>query len=286
MLFSDKKELLTLYNAVNGTSYDNPDELEITTLENVVYMTVKNDLSCVIDMRLNLYEHQSSVNPNMPLRSLEYVTHIFSHFYVDKDVYSTRLIQLPNPKFVVFYNGVKEQPERKEFRLSDAYTHREEHPYLELVVLQLNINPGYNNDLMQACPTLREYMLFVDKIRKCSQTTDINTAVTRAVNECINENILTCFLRKNKREVITMSIFEYDAKLHEKTLQEIGYEKGHADGINVGRSEGIDIGITQTITYTISILRRNGFADDKIIAELATDFGIPMEEAEKYVAGI
>ncbi len=271
MLFSDKKELLTLYNAVNGTSYDNPDELEITTLENAVYMAVKNDLSCVIDMRLNLYEHQSSVNPNMPLRNLEYVTHIFSHFYAGKDVYSTRLIHLPNPRFVVFYNGVDKQPERKEFKLSDAYTHMEEHPSLELVVLQLNINPSYNDDLMQACPTLREYMLFVERIRKYSQNMDTNTAVTHAVNDCISENILSDFLRKNKREVIAMSIFEYDAELHEKTLQEIGYEKGRDDGI------------TQTISTMVSLLKENGFSNVQITDALIKNFKLSAEEVKKYI---
>ena len=226
MLFSDKKELLTLYNAVNETNYNNPDELEITTLENAIYMTVKNDLSCVIDMRLNVFEHQSSINPNMPLRDLDYVSRSFRRFYDRHDIYSERLIKLPNPKFVVFYNGVREQPERREFKLSDAYTHQEKSPCLELVVLQLNINPGYNDELMQKCPTLKEYMLFVERIRTYRQETDINTAVNSAVNECIKEDILSEFLRKNKREVIAMGIDEYDAELHEKTLLEIGREQG------------------------------------------------------------
>ena len=163
-------------------------------MENAIYMTVKNDLSCVIDMRLNIFEHQSSVNPNMPLRDLDYVSRSFRRFYDRQDIYSERLIQLPNPRFVVFYNGVKEQPERKEFKLSDAYTHQEEHPSLELVVLQLNINKGYNDGLMSKCPTLKEYMLFVERVRTYRQDMDIHTAVNRAVNECINENILSDFL--------------------------------------------------------------------------------------------
>lgn len=77
MLFSDKKELLSLYNALNGTNYESPEDLEITTLKNAIYMTAKNDISCVIDMRLNLYEHQSTVNPNIPLRDLDYVARTF-----------------------------------------------------------------------------------------------------------------------------------------------------------------------------------------------------------------
>ncbi len=74
MLFREKTELLSLFNAVHGTKYENPEELEITTLENAVYMSMKNDISCVLDMQLVLYEHQSTVNPNMPLRDLFYVS--------------------------------------------------------------------------------------------------------------------------------------------------------------------------------------------------------------------
>ncbi|MBD5096012.1 MAG: hypothetical protein HDT40_03230 [Lachnospiraceae bacterium] len=257
MLFSDKKELLTLYNAVNGTNYDNPDELEITTLENAIYMTVKNDLSCVIDMRLNIFEHQSSINPNMPLRDLDYVSRSFRQFYDRHDIYSERLIKLPNPKFVVFYNGVREQPERREFKLSDAYTHQEGNPSLELIVLQLNINPGYNDELMQKCPTLREYMLFVERIRTYRQDTDITTAVNCAINECIKENILSDFLRKNKREVIAMGIDEYDAELHEKTLMEIGYEKG----IDIGREQGAE---QEKIQTAIRMLKAGKLSREEI----------------------
>ncbi len=282
MLFSDKKELLTLYNAVNETDYDNPEELEITTLENAIYMTVKNDLSCVIDMRLNIFEHQSSVNPNLPLRDLDYVSRSFRRFYDGHDIYSERLIKLPNPRFVVFYNGVKEQPERNEFKLSDAYTHQEEHPSLELVVLQLNINKGYNDELMSKCPTLREYMLFVERIRTYRQDMDIDTAVNRAVNECIKENILGDFLRKNKREVVAMGIDEYDAELHERTLIDIGYDRGHSDGINIGREQGI----SQTITTTISLLKENGFSDNKIIEILINKYKLSSEQAKKYIVKI
>lgn len=276
MLFSNKKELLTLYNAVNGTNYDNPDELKITTLENAIYMTVKNDLSCVIDMRLNLFEHQSSVNPNMPLRDLDYVSRSFRRFYDKQDIYSKKLIRLPNPKFVVFYNGVRKQPERRELRLSDAYTHQEETPSLELVVLQLNINPGYNDELMQKCPTLKEYMLFVERVRTYRQDMDIDDAVNRAVNECINENIIADFLRKNKREVIAMGIDEYDAELHEKTLIEIGREQG----IGIGHKQGI----METITTTVSLLKENGFSDNQIKEALVSKFKLSPEHAKTYIS--
>ena len=235
MLFSDKKELLLLYNAVNGTSYDNPDELSVTTLENAIYMTVKNDISCVVDMRLNLYEHQSTVNPNLPLRDLDYVSKNFAQFYIHKDVYSPKLIPLPNPKFIVFYNGEELQPALRKMRLSDAYVHREEHPSLELIVTQININPGYNDDFLAKCPTLKQYMQYVDRVRTYQKCMPLEQAVAHAVDECIKEGILADFLRKNKAEVISMSVYEYDEKLHEKTMMEIGREEGLKEGLLEGR---------------------------------------------------
>ena len=64
----DPAALLQLYNALNGTDYEDADALEIVTLDNIVYMSMKNDLAFIVTGVLNLYEHQSTINPNMPLR--------------------------------------------------------------------------------------------------------------------------------------------------------------------------------------------------------------------------
>ena len=73
MLFNNKEALLSLYNAINGTHYDKTDDLEIITLENAVYMAMKNDIAFILGLYMNLYEHQSTLNPNMPLRDLFYI---------------------------------------------------------------------------------------------------------------------------------------------------------------------------------------------------------------------
>ena len=237
MIFRDKKELLTLYNAVNGTHYDNSEDLEITTLENAIYMNMKNDVSCILDMRMNLYEHQSSVNPNIPLRDLFYVARLYEKFTIGKDLYSSKRIMIPTPKFIVFYNGVTPQPERVVMRLSDSFQQKE-NVNLELVVTQLNINPGCNDELMKNCPTLYQYMCYVEKVRTYNKTMAIADAVAVAVDECIKEEILADFLRRNKAEAIQMSIFEYDQELHDKTLLEEGYEVGVAEEITRGKIEG------------------------------------------------
>ncbi len=157
MLFKEKKNLLSLYNALNKTAYTDVDKLEITTLENAVYMNYKNDISFVFDYELMLYEHQSTVNPNMPFRDLIYVTKVLQTITKDENLYGQTLIKLPTPRFVVFYNGTNEQPKQQILRLSDAFQKKLDFPELELCVTVYNINWGNNQELMDACHTLREY---------------------------------------------------------------------------------------------------------------------------------
>ena len=121
MLFSDKKNLLSLYNAVNSRDYTNPDDLEIVTLENAIYMGIKNDLAFIMDMNLYLYEHQSTYNPNIPLRNLFYIADEYQRLVVQKSLYSTVIQKIPTPRFIVFYNGTKKVDDYNEFRLSSAY---------------------------------------------------------------------------------------------------------------------------------------------------------------------
>lgn len=230
LLFKDKSKLLELYNAVNGTHHTNPETLEVVTLENAVYMSIKNDISCLLDMRIQLYEQQSTVNPNMPLRDLMYVCSQYEKLIVEKDIYSRKMIKLPTPRFIVFYNGAEKQPERVELYLSDSYEVPQEEPSLELRVTQLNINPGYNVALLEKCPTLFQYMQYVNQIRTYRENYPLNTAVQMAVNHCIEHGILREFLLANKAEVVRMSIFEYDEELHKKTLREEGFEDGYNFG--------------------------------------------------------
>ena len=230
MIFNSNRQLLELYNAVNNTDYDDPDALEIVTLENAIYLGMKNDVSCLIDMRLQLYEHQSTVNPNMPLRDLMYVCEQYEKYMINKDIYSSRLIRLPTPRFVVFYNGIQKQPERRELYLSDAFEIPEDSPSLELRVTQLNINKGYNKDLLKRCPTLFEYVEYVSMVRKYQETQPLEEAVRHAVDHCIRHNILKDFLLANKAEVVRMTLYEYDEELHKQTIRKESYEDGFDDG--------------------------------------------------------
>lgn len=235
MLFSDRKNLLSLYNAVNQSDYNNPDDLEIVTLENAIYMGMKNDLAFIMDMNLYLYEHQSTYNPNIPLRNLFYIADEYQRLVVQKSLYSTVIQKIPTPRFIVFYNGTKKVDDYNEFRLSSAYENSTDNPDLELRVTMLNVNDGHNLELMEHCRTLKEYAKYVARVRKyVTQNIPLEEAVTRAVDECIEEGILAEFLMKNKAEVIKVSIYEYDKEFEEKKLRKAEYEAGVEAGIELG----------------------------------------------------
>ena len=247
MLFSEKENLLSLYNAATGNAYQNADDLKIVTLENAIYMGMKNDLAFMLETNIYLYEHQSTLNPNIPLRDLIYIGIEYQQYVDDKSLYSSRLQKIPAPKFMVFYNGTDAVDDRVELRLSNAYEHLAGEPDLELKVLMLNVNEGHNKELMEQCQTLKEYAIYVARVRKYTSEMNLNDAVARAIDECIKEGILVEFLRKNRSEVKMVSILEYDKEWEEKKLRKAEYEAGRSEGIEIGKSEGIEIGKTEGI---------------------------------------
>lgn len=257
MLFSDRNELLKLYNAINGTSYDDPDLLQVNTLENAVYMSMQNDVSFIIDMRLNLYEHQSTYSPNLPVRYLLYVADVYSDYTKDMNLYGTKAVKLPTPRFLIFYNGQAEQPDRKELKLSELFSIPDADPSLELKAVMLNINKGHNRKLMETCRTLQDYAEYTFRVREYAAEMPLDLAVEQAITECISEGILADFLRKNRAEAKKVSIYEYDEERHMRQTREEGMEEGYANGF----SQGIEQGITQTV---INLLKSGLLTDIQI----------------------
>ena len=226
LLFSDRKNLLSLYNAINETSYTDAAQLEIVTLENAIYMGMKNDLAFIINTNLFLYEHQSTYNPNMPLRDLFYISSEYQKLVDWKSLYTSTRLRIPTPNFIVFYNGTEKKEDRWVDYLSESYENMSGEPNLELKVITLNINVGHNKKLMEECQTLREYAQYVAKVRRYSEEMELNTAVECAVSESIQEGILKEFLQKNRAEVIAMSIFEYNEEEEKRKLRKAEYEAG------------------------------------------------------------
>ena len=270
MLFSDRNELLKLYNAINGTSYDDPDLLQVNTLENAVYMSMQNDVSFIIDMRLNLYEHQSTYSPNLPVRYLLYVADVYSDYTKDMNLYGTKAVKLPTPRFVIFYNGQAEQPARKELKLSELFSIPDADPSLELKAVMLNINKGHNRKLMETCRTLQDYAEYTFRVREYAAEMPLDLAVEQAITECISEGILADFLRKNRAEAKKVSIYEYDEERHMRQTREEGMEEGYANGF----SQGIEQGITQTV---INLLK-SGLLTDIQIREIT---GLDQEQLDE-----
>lgn len=268
MIFNDKSELLKLYNAINGTHYDDPAMLTITTLDNAIYMTMENDLSFIIDMRLALYEQQSTVNPNLPLRFLMYITDIYSAYTKDMNIYGSKKVQIPLPSFVIFYNGVKSQPDRTEFLLSELFHPTTDQPALELKAVMLNINKGHNQELMNACHTLCDYSEYVARIRTYSAEMPLTDAVEKAITECIHENILRDFLLKNRAEAKAMSIYEYDEEKTLRMFREEGYEDGERNG---------------KIQATIEMCLEFNLSSDAIVQKLMTKFQFSENQAQEYL---
>ncbi len=231
MLFSEKKDLLSLYNAIRGTNYRNTEELVVTTLEDVIYLSYKNDISFIVAGRLSLYEHQSTWSGNLPLRYLFYISHLYSKLTADANLYGSKTIPLPPPHFVVFFNGSKDMPDRSIHKLSDAYQIADDDINLELKVLVLNINKGHNAELMKQCKTLHDYAFLIQAIKDAPKEFSIEEAIEYAINLCIQNNILVDFLTAHRSEVILVSIFEYDAQKHIAQEKEESYAEGRAEGI-------------------------------------------------------
>ena len=282
MIFREKKELLSLYNAVNGTSYTNAEDLEIVTLENAIYMNMKNDLAFIMDSYLNLYEHQSTYSPNMPLRDLFYIAKELQGQVDHRDLYRNTLIKIPTPRFLVFYNGSEEQAEKKYLRLSDAFQKPMDDPDLELVVTMLNINLGKNRKLLEQCQTLKEYAIYVKKVRTYAKSMkNVEEAVDRAVTECVNEGILREFLLQNRKEAVEMSIFEYDEEAVFEIVRKDEYEKGLQEGLEKGIEKGIEEGLEKGMKEG----REEGFTAGKAdaILDLLEDIGTIPEEIRERI---
>ena len=252
MVFREKKALLALYNAMNETDYENEDDLKVTTLESALYLEMKNDVSFVLYDELLLYEHQSTKNPNLPLRNLFYVSDVYSELTKDLFLYGSVPVQIPEPKFVVFYNGLENMQEREVLKLSSLYAKKAEHISLELETLVLNVNVGYNKILMERCRQLSDYAQFVSEVRKrLSKKIPLSEAVNEAVEDCIQRGILAEFLSKNRAEVIKVSIYEYDEEKVKRMFKEecmkLGMEQGKQLGIEQGKQIGIEQGIENTL---------------------------------------
>lgn len=203
---------LKLYNAINGSDYNNPEDIQYTTIEEAVYLGMKNDVSFIILDDMHLWEHQSSYNPNMPMRFFIYAAKLYEKYIAGSEYYqySSKIQSAPCPKCICFYNGAVKQPERKVLRLSDAFDGESD---IEVQVTMLNINYGKNKALMKACEPLNEYAWLIDSIRRYQkELKNLEAAVDRAIDEMPEDFLIRRFLLMHKAEVKGMFLTEWDQK--------------------------------------------------------------------------
>ena len=269
IFYSDEtaeKNLLSLYNALHNTELKNTELIRKIKVEDVLYMNFKNDLSAVINHEiLELMEHQSTINPNMPLRMLLYLGRAYEQLVETEARYRTTLVKIPLPEFYVFYNGKRDCPAEQELRLSDAYRKIPGRNSAELVVTVININSVKSHTILNKCRILKEYSLFIDMVRKYEKE---ENGMKKAIEECIQNGILAEYLKRKGSEVRNMLIAEYDYETDIRVKQ----EEAKLEGIQEERKQMIinALETTKSIRQTALILR----LDEQEVRKIAEEKGL------------
>lgn len=245
-LFNDKEKLIELYNALSGKDYGKDTEIEIVTLEDALFGDIKNDLSFIMDNRfIVMIEHQSTVNPNIPLRMLSYAARELEKRGLTKKIYSRRRVEIPTPEMYVFYNGLEEQPITQVLKLSDSYLAKCGKISLEAVVTMINVNYDKGANILKKCETLNEYSLFIYMIREKQKEMGLQEAVEESVRECMRNGILTEFLERNGGDIMSLVRIELTREECEAIREEDGYVRGREEGLSEGLAAGERKGRTE-----------------------------------------
>ena len=275
-MLSHKEYALQVYNALNNTNYINPEEVSITTLENVVFINIRNDVSFILENTFSLYEHQSTYNPNMPLRSLFYIANSYERIIKGKgvNIYGSTLVKIPTPKCVVFYNGEQEYPDKMYLHLSDAFGNQNVEGDVQLRVTMLNINYSHNKKLLEDCEVLRGYSLYNEKFREYNRDESITRteAANKAIDYCIEHNVLVDFFRNRRNEVVGM-ILEYTAEQAEKDMAVLEHEISEKEeqieclGQELSQKEQQVEGLSQELSEKERLLAEKELTITKLLEE-------------------
>ena len=271
-----KENFLALYNALHATNYCSTDILKNIRLKQVVYMSFANDVSYLIDDTIIvLAEHQSTINPNLPLRCLEYVTRLYEHIQNPRDRYARTLKKIPMPEFYAFYNGTEAIETNQTLKLSDSFIAQTKVPRLELIVQLLNINYDKGNPILKSCKPLKEYSLFVETVRRHSAV-DKDHGFENAIKDCIENDILREYLQRKSREVMNMLLAEYDYDTDIAVQREESFEIGLAEGEARGKSLGLAKGKLEGKLETARLMRQRDYPP----AEICLITGLSQAEVE------
>ena len=249
-IFHDKSKLIELYNALFDTNYDESAPIDIVTIKDVLFRTLKNDVAFVLGGRfVVLVEHQSSINENMPLRDLMYISTVLKRMIDTTRLYREKRLMIPRPEFIVFYNGTKDFPAYQELRLSDSFLgekQKDEEDALQLIVKVYNINTEKNSEILGRCETLRQYSRFVEIMRSYKEDSEMtNDVIVEVLNRCKKEGVLTEFLDKYGTEIVEMLFKELTREEDLEISRLDGYEEGFNSGERAGFTKGERAGFSK-----------------------------------------
>lgn len=283
-LFSDEDKLIELYNALFDTNYGPEANIEIVTLEDVVFRVLKNDVAFVMeDSFIVLAEHQSTICNNMPLRDLIYMSTMLQRMINTDELYRKKLLKIPRPTFIVFYDGKEDFPEYQEMKLSDAFLGSENDEIsLQLTVRVYNINSDKNNEILKKCETLKQYSLFVERVRALQDKGQLSASrITELISGCIDSGILPDFLRKYGTEMVEMLFRELTREEDMEISRLDGYDDGLEEGLRKGRAEGEATGLEKGRAAAILELAKVMKSNGRPITQIAADTGLTVEEIDR-----
>lgn len=293
-----KENFISLFNALHNTNLDLANtSLQEVNIENILYMALSNDIAMLVNNRLVvLLEHQSTINENMPLRLLEYISRIYEQLVPSEERYQKKMIKIPYPEFFVFYNGIEDYPMEKELKLSDAFIFPDDNAIcnkrdfsLEIKVKMVNINTSKANPVLKQCKKLEEYSLLIEYIRE-SKRLNPKAPLEEAINNALKNGILSEYLKRKSTEVRNMLIAEYsyetDIKVQRREAYNEGMTRGIEEGIQKGIQEGIQKGIEEGQEKSKVETARN-FLEKKIdISIISECTGLSLEKLEEIAKGI
>ncbi len=277
LFYSDetaKKNLLSLYNALHGTDLKDEGLIRKVKIEDILHKNFNNDISCEVNNEVFVFgEHQSTVNPNIPVRYAMYAGRAYEQVLDKRDRYKTKLVKIPTPEFYVFYNGKQDYPLEQQLSLSDAFLTTPGSNSMELTVTVININSGKSHEILDKCRVLREYSLFIDTVRKYPNEED---SIKKAIEECIQKGILAEYLMRKGSEVRNMLVAEYS---YEEDIQ-VKQEEARIEGIEQGVKQGIEQMVVNALTTTKNVGQTALILhlDENDIRKIAEDQNIPIND--------
>ena len=229
---------IALFNAIHDEPLPEGTKIRKFRVDNTIYMNFQNDISFDAGGKVIVFgEHQSTVNENMPLRSLLYIGRAYERLVPPRSRYKKKIVPLPTPEFYTFYNGKEKWEKEKELRLSDAYIVKDGEPSLELKVKVINIRPEEHHEILEKCQVLKEYSQFMEIVQNY-QISGNEEPYKKAIKECIEKGILADYLMRKGSEVVNMLLDEYDYETDIEVQREEAREQGRAEGREEGREQG------------------------------------------------